>query len=353
MADSKDKKVKVSIYDVAKEAGVSVSTVSRVIRKYSNVTKDTEIKVNAAIKKLKYIPNAAASRLGSGSLNNIGVVFTRSADQAFHNPFFSEILMGIGHVLEEYDYNMQLIMCNDIEVEREKVMGALSSGMISGAILLITRVYDKLIQDLANSQYPFVVSGKVEGIVSNKPIYSVNTDNIDDSFTIVDHLAKLGHKKIAILNGPKEYAVNKDRHDGYRRALLMNGLTYDDGLDIQGGYTLDDAKDAVMKKLIERQDITAIFAKDDMKAIAAMQGIREMGYSIPEDIAIVGYNDFEIAKIAEPKLTTIKVPVYALGVEAATMLMKLINKEEMTDDSLILDTELIVRESCGYKEKTV
>lgn len=350
MKDRNTKNQKVSIHDVAKEAGVSVSTVSRVIRKYSNVTKETEIKVNAAIKLLNYTPNAAASRLGSGSLENIGVVFTRSADKAFQNPFFSEVLMGIGHVLETYGYNMQLMMYNDIEQEKTKVMSALASGMIRGAILLSTRSYDQLIQELANSDYPFVISGRVDGIASEKPIYSVNTDNRGDSYKLVEHLIKLGHEKIAVINGPHEYVVNMDRYDGYRRALLTNGVSYDPTLELNGGYTLNDAKKAMVALLKERQDITAVFAKDDLKAIAAMQGIKEMGYSIPEDIAIVGYNDYEIAKIAEPRLTTMRVPVYDLGTHLAEMLMKLINKETVINNTEILPTKLIVRESCGHNK---
>ncbi len=345
------KKTKISIHEVAKEAGVSVSTVSRVIRKYSNVTKETEIRVNDAIKKLNYTPNAAASMLGFGSLENIGVVFTRSADNAFQNPFFSEVLMGIGHVLEEQGYNMQLMMYNDVVQERERVMATLASGMIRGVIVLSTRQYDMLVQELANSQYPFVILGRVEGICVDKPIYSVNTDNKNDSFKIVDHLAKLGHKKIAILNESKEYVVNIERYDGYRRALVANGLNFDPELDIDAGFTLDDARKAVINKLQERPDISAIFAKDDMKAIAAIQGIRQLGYNIPSDIAIVGYNDYEIAKISEPRLTTMKVPVYDLGVESARMLMKLIEGEELEKNELILDTELVIRESCGYKSK--
>ena len=351
MLDKNNKIQKVSIHDVAKEAGVSVSTVSRVIRKYSNVTKETEIKVNAAIKLLNYTPNAAASRLGSGSLDNIGVVFTRSADKAFQNPYFSEVLMGIGHVLETYGYNMQLMMYNDIEQEKDKVMSALASGMIRGAILLSTRSYDRLIQELANSEYPFVISGRVDGIESDKPIYSVNTDNRGDSFKLVDHLIKLGHKKIAVINGPREYVVNMDRYDGYRRALLTNGLNYDPSLELDGGYTLNDAKKAVVAMLRERQDITAVFAKDDLKAIAAIQGIKEMGYFVPEDIAIVGYNDYEIAKIAEPRLTTMHVPIYDLGTHLAEMLMKRIKKEVINKNTEILPTKLIIRESCGSKKK--
>lgn len=256
MKDQSRNERKVSIHDVAKEAGVSVSTVSRVIRKYSNVTEETERKVNAAIKKLNYIPNAAASRLGSGSLENIGVVFTRSADQAFQNPFFSEVLMGIGHVLEEHGYNMQLMMYKDTRQEKEKVMAALASGMIRGVILMYTRSYDMLVQALCDSHYPFVISGRVDGIQTNRPIYSVNTDNMNDSYLLVNHLAKLGHQKIAIINGPREYVVNMDRYNGYRRALMTNGIPYDPELEIDGGFTLNDARKAVIAKLKERKDIT-------------------------------------------------------------------------------------------------
>ncbi len=351
MNDEKSKSQKISIHDVAREAGVSVSTVSRVVRNYSNVTKETNIKVNAAIRKLNYTPNAAASRLGAGSFENIGVVFTCSADNAFQNPFFSEMLMGIGHALEIHGYNMQLMMYNDVHVEHEKVMSALASGMIQGTILLSTRKYDMLMQDLAQHNYPFVVSGRVDGVVSEKPIYSVNTDNVGDGFKMVDHLVKLGHKKIAIILGPNEYVVNIDRYDGYRRALVHNGLPYDTELEIEGGYTLAEAKKAVINKLKKRPDITAIFAKDDLKAIAAIQGVKGLGYEIPKDIAIVGFNDYEIAMIAEPKLTTMHVPIYDLGVNAADMLMKLINKEEVKNNTLILDTQMKIRQSCGYRIK--
>ncbi|MFA5576830.1 MAG: LacI family DNA-binding transcriptional regulator [Tissierellaceae bacterium] len=343
-------KQKVSIHDVAREAGVSVSTVSRVIRKYNNVTPETESAVNEAIKKLKYTPNAAASRLGSGSFDNIGVVFTRSADLAFQNPFFSEALMGIGHVLESYDYNMQLMMYDDAERESEKVMAALASGMIKGVISLSTRYYDMLVQELSNSHYPFVILGRFEGSVSSKEIYSVNTNNREDSFKIVDHLARLGHKRIGILNESKEYLVNMDRYDGYRRALLANGLIFDSSLEINVGYSLNDSKKAIIERLREKNDITAIFAKDDLKAIAAIQGIKELGLRVPEDIAVVGYNDYEIARISSPRLTTIRVPVYDLGAESAKMLMKLINEEKIDKNECILATELIVRESCGFRD---
>ncbi len=349
LKDKLRKSTSVSIHDVAKEAGCSVSTVSRVIRNYSNVTPETEKKVTAAIKKLNYTPNAAASRLGSGSLENIGVVFTRSADKAFQNPFFSQVLMGIGHVLEEYGYNMQLMMYNDIEVERDKVLSALASGMIRGVITLSTRHYDMLIQELSNTSYPFVVLGRVEGISCERELHSVDTDNRQGSFEIVDHLAKQGYDKIAILNEPKDYVVNMDRYDGYRRALVVNGLNFDPELEMNVGYSLQDSRRAVMDLIRKRPEVNAIFAKDDLKAIAAIQGIKELGLRVPQDIAVVGYNDYEIARISDPGLTTMHVPVYNLGVESAKMLMKLIKDEPIEKVELKLDTELIIRDSCGMK----
>lgn len=349
MKQELNKNKNISIHDVAREAGVSVSTVSRVIRQYSNVTEETKQRVTAAIQKLNYTPNAAASRLGSGSLENIGVVFTRSADKAFQNPFFAEILMGIGHVLESYGYNMQLMMYNDVQLERQKVLAALASGMIRGVITLSTRNYDMLVQDLANSHHPFVIVGRVKGIHSQKPIYSVNTDNRRDSFLMVEHLIRAGHKKIAILNESKEYVVNIDRYDGYRRAFVANGLDFDPDLEINAGFSLQDSRQAVIKKLRQRPDITAIFAKDDLKAIAAIQGVRQCGLKVPEDIAVVGYNDYELAKIADPGLTTMHVPVYDLGVESAEMLLKLIQNQPIAEPQRILATELVIRESCGTR----
>lgn len=342
---------KVTIKEVAKEAGVSVSTVSRVLREYDNVPKETHDKVHEAIDKLQYIPNIAAANLGSGSLKNIGIVVTRSADSAFQNPFFSEMIMGIGSVLEKHDYNIQLIMTNDIDKERKRVVTALASGLIQGVILLYSRKYDMLIQDLANTNYPFVVSGRVDGIDSDRTIYSVNTDNASGSFTMVDHLIKLGHSRIAIVNGPMEYIVNIDRYDGYRRALVMNKIPYDPTLEINGGLTFQDAKASIKEAIEKNPDITAIYCKDDMKAVATIQGIKEMGLRVPEDIAVVGYNDYDIASLSSPQLTTMNVPIYKLGKASAQMIVNLIEDQTIEVNPEILPTNIVIRESCGYNNK--
>ncbi len=342
---------KVTIKDVAKEAGISVSTVSRVLRNYNNVPDETREKVQEAVKKLNYIPNIAASNLGAGSLRNIGIVVTRSAENAFKNPFFSEMIMGIGSVLEKNEYNIQLIMTDDINIEKKRVIDTLASGMIQGVIVLYSRKYDMLIQALANSHYPFVVSGRVDGISTDRKIHSVNTDNEAGSFKIVSHLIELGHKRIAFLNASLEYIVNIDRYEGYRKALIHNGIKHDNALDLDCGITFDDAKRAVYEALNKNPDITAIFCRDDYRAVAAIQAVNELGLKVPEDIAIVGYNNYDIASISKPQLTTINVPIHDLGAASAQQILDLIAGKKIENNTQILDTELIIRDSCGFKQK--
>ncbi|MDK2919786.1 MAG: hypothetical protein PWQ37_2519 [Candidatus Petromonas sp.] len=341
---------KVSIREVAKEANVSISTVSRVLRNYKNVPPETRERVMGAVKKLNYVPNIAAQSLTQGSMRNIGIVFTRSTENAFSNPFFADVLRGIGSVAEKYDYYLQLISFSDINMEKEETIKLLKSGRVDGVILLSSRVYDSLIYELLSQDLKFVLSGRVlEHNLLGEKMYYVNTDNIGDSYKAVCHLIKMGHKKIAILNAPMDYVVSKDRYDGFRQALMWGGIEHEPDLEINGGYTLEDAKKAVKEKLMKRRDITAIFATDDMKAVATVQAAKELGLRVPEDIAVIGYNDFREATIVEPNLTTIRVPIYDLGKESANMLVKLLKGEEIKERKKILPTEFIIRESCGFK----
>lgn len=346
------KREKVSIRDVAREANVSVSTVSRVIRKYPNVPPETEEVVMKAIKKLNYIPNVAAQSLTQGSMRNIGIVFTRSAENAFSNPFFADVLRGIGNVAQKHDYYLQLISFSDLKKEKEECIKLLRSGRVDGLILLSSRIYDSLIYELLSQDLKFVLSGRIlESSLLSEKIHCVNTDNVGDSYKAVCHLIRLGHKKIAIVNAPMEYVVSKDRYDGFRQALLWGGIEHDPDLEIDGGYTLEDARKAVKEKLMKRRDITAIFATDDLKAVAAIQAIKELGMKVPEDIAVIGYNDFEVATVVEPNLTTVRVPIFELGKEAATMLVQLLQNKEIKEKRKIIPTEFIIRDSCGFKLK--
>lgn len=346
------RKNKISIREVAKEANVSISTVSRVLRNYPNVPPSTREKVMEAVKKLNYVPNVAAQSLSQGSMHNIGIVFTRSAENAFSNPFFADVLRGIGNVTQKHNYYLQLISFSDKNLEKEESIKLLRSGRVDGLILLSSRIYDPLIYELLSQDFKFVLSGRIlENSLLKEKLYCVNTDNIGDSYRAVCHLIRMGHKKIAILNAPMEYVVSKDRYDGYRQALLWGGIEHDLDLEIDGGYTFEDAKIAIKEKLMRRRDITAIFATDDMKAVAAIKAIKELGLRVPEDIAVIGYNDFEVATVIEPNLTTVRVPIFELGKEAANMLIQLLQGKEIKEKRKIIPTEFIIRDSCGFKQR--
>lgn len=336
---------KIGIKDVAKEANVSISTVSRVFKKYGNVPPETEERVLAAAEKLEYTPNIAAQAL-RGSLNNIGIVFTRLAESAFLNPFYSEVLRGISTVIKKENHYMQIIAFDTAEEEKREIRNLLASGRVDGIILLYSRCMDPLIFDLVKAKSNFIISGRVESNhILKDQLYTVNTDSIKDSFEAVSKLIEKGHKKIAIINDDIEYIVNKDRTDGYKQALISNGLEFSDDLIIYTERSDEETVHKIKERLLKRKDITAIFAKDDLLATLAYEAIKELGLKIPEDIAVMGHNDLYLAKILEPKLSTVRVPIFELGCKLAENLIKIINNEELEDNHMVLPTEIIMRDS--------
>ncbi len=336
---------KIGIKDVAKEANVSISTVSRVFRKYGNVPKDTENSVLEAAKKLQYTPNIAAQAL-RGSLNNIGIVFTRLAEDAFINPFYSEVLRGISTIIKKENHYMQIIACDTLEEEKAEIRTLLASGRVDGIILLYSRCMDPLIYDLVKNESNFIISGRVESdhLLKDK-IYTVNTDSIKDTYDAVSVLINKGHKKIALINEESNYIVNLDRMNGYKQALISNGIEFDEDLIIIKTKNNRETVNNIKNKLKKHPEISAIFAKDDLIAAYAYEAIKEMGLNIPQDIAVMGHNDLYLASLLEPKLSTVRVPIFELGCKLAENLIKIINKEEIDERHVVLPTELIIRES--------
>lgn len=336
---------KIGIKDVAKEANVSISTVSRVFREYGNVPEDTKIRVITAAEKLEYTPNIAAQAL-RGSLNNIGIVFTRLAENAFLNPFYSEVLRGISTVVKKENHYMQIIAFDTAEEEKKEIRNLLASGRVDGIILLYSRCMDPLVFDMVKNNSKFIISGRVESdhVLKDK-IYTVNTDSVKDTYEAVSILIEKGHKKIALINEKTNYIVNQDRTDGYKQALILNGLEFSEDLIIYTEDFNEHTKERIKEKLRERKDITAVFAKDDLIAAVAYEAIKEMGLKIPEDIAVMGHNDLYLAKILEPKLSTVQVPIFDLGCKLAENLIKIINEEVVDQRHVVLPTKLIIRDS--------
>lgn len=339
---------KVSIRDVARHAGVSISTVSRVLRKYNNVPEETREKVLRAVEELNYIPNFIAQSMTQGKTRNIGVVFSTSAENAFTDPFYAEVLRGIGRKTQEHGYYIQLLAFDDPVKEKEECLNLLQCGRVDGLILLRSRMYDSLIYDLNKKKHKFVLIGQVsdempvEGVV-----YSVDTDNKKGSYDIVSYLINKGHKRIAYIAGNMEYVVDNERYKGYRLAHLDVGLECDPELVIEAPADTYELKDVIKEKLRKIEGITAIFARDDLKAVAAMFAVSELGLKVPEDVMVVGYNNYLISTVIEPKLTTVNVPFYDLGVHAAQLMVDVIEGRKISENRIVLPIEIIERKSTG------
>ncbi len=330
-----------NIKDVAKLANVSISTVSRVINNASNVQPETKKKVLDAIKKLNFKPNKIAQSLGGGSFHSIGVVSSRSSNQGF----VPLILQSIAEVADEKGYEIILNNSADEMKELEKCLSMIESKVVQGLILLSSRINDLLIEKLYELNFPFVVLGKVLNEYLANRVYSVDTDNLADCKEALNYLISLGHKRIACIHAPLNYVVSKERLDGYIEAHKEAGIPVDYSLVANGGYDINQSYEAAIRLLKTPNPPTAIFATDDIKAVGAYKAMLELGLKIPEDISLIGHNNYDISQITTPPLTTIDVPILQLGKVVTEKLFDLI-EGKTTDVRTILDTKFIVRGSC-------
>jgi len=333
-----------TIKDVAKLANVSPSTVSRVIADNRRISSATKERVNKIMQELNYHPNMIARSLIKRSSHTLGLILSRSTDSAFSNPFFSEIIRGISAVTQSYHYNLMLATAEDYSEEAKQCLQMITEKRVDGILLLASRVNDELIPELSKNGYPFVVVGRAPDVGKS---YSVNNDNIQAAYSAIRHLFNLGHQRIALLNGPDEYILCQDRYEGYRFAFREYGIENDPTLIKKGGFSQEDGYRLTLELLNMKFPPTAIFAVDDLMAFGAYKAIKEKKLQIPDDIAVIGFNDDPLASVIEPALTTVRIPIYEMGQAAAAMIIGLLQDQEIFPAQKILSSELIIRDSCG------
>jgi len=333
-----------TIKDVAKNAGVSPSTVSRVINNHPRISSETKKKVKESMKKIGYHPNIIARSLVKQKTNTLGLVMPYSTEEAFADPFYSEILRGIGSVAQNKEYSLLLITSNGEKEELEATLKAVRSKRVDGLLILRAKSNDALISELKELETPFVIVGRPEDENDN---FWVNNDNIESSKKLVEYLIGLGHEKIGVITGNNEYIVYRDRLEGYRRALEDNGLEYNSNYIIQttGHHGLTTR---YTRELLESYpELTAIFAVDDLMGYGAILGIKELGLKVPENIAVVGFNNNPLSQLIAPALTTVDINIFELGSTATKSLINIINQEPTEYYHEIVKTNIIVRDSCG------
>ena len=327
-----------TIHDVARESGVSISTVSRVIQGASNVLPETRERVEEAIHKLDYHPNRLAQQFRTQQTKNILVIVP-----SIGNTFYSEILAGIESVANKHDYALLLVDSHgkgDIEM---RCCDMLAQKLVDGIITFSTGIQKDKLKQLAR-QYPIVIACRY---FADTTIPNVTIDNIKAIKDITGYLLNLGHKRVCYLAGPSDILLYQDRLGGFREALRERDIALDPDLilhcdsSIRGGY------DAVSALLNARRDFTALVASGDTMAIGAIRALNDAGLRVPEDVAVAGFDDISMSTLFTPTLTTVRQPKYQIGARAMEKLLDLISGKELSNWRDVLNYELVIRESSG------
>ena len=326
-----------TIREVAKVAGVSYATVSHVLNNTRFVSQETRDRVMAAIDELDYRPNALARSLRSGKTDTIGLILPDSS-----NPFFAEIGRSIEDAAFELGYNV--FLCNtDGNVHREQLyVDLLSKKQVDGIIFVAAGDQVDSLNALLNDEMPVVL---VDRDLPNIEVDAVLTDNRQGGYLATRHLIELGHRRIACITGPSSITSGAERVTGYRQALEEEGIPYDKSLVLGGNYQPDAGLRATSILLELDSPPTAIFALNDLMAVGALHAAARAGRRVPEDVAIIGYDDTELASFMNPPLSTIAQPKNEIGLQAANILARRITNKSFPTYRIILPPELVVRES--------
>jgi DNA-binding LacI/PurR family transcriptional regulator len=331
----------VTIDQVARAAGVSAATVSRVVNGNPNVRDGAKRGVERAIAKLGYVPNAAARSLVTRRSDYIGVVIPEPTSLLFGDPFFPRLLRGIGAALSSRDLQLVLLMPQTPR-EESRVERYLTAGHVDGALLVSLHGDDPLPAHLAERRVPAVIGGRPP---RGAAVSFVDVDNEEGARSAVEHLVKRGRRRIATVTGPLDMAPGIDRLSGYRQALGSAGLSADDDLQAAGDFTQSGGAAAMRRILGVRPDVDAVFAASDLMAAGAIQVLRAAGRRIPEDVAVAGYDDSPVAQMTDPPLTSVRQPIEEMGREMVRLLLEHTADRGSVPRKVILSTELVVRRS--------
>jgi len=333
-----------TLEEVAQLAGVSRSTVSRVINDQPNVRPEVRERVWQVAREVGYQPHAAARSLVTNRTHVIGMVIPEAVTTLFTDPFFPLLLRGATDACNSHQYQLMLSLFTANNDRQEIYQRILRSGYLDGAIVASASLGDPLISDLLRDRIPFVSVGRYP----NKPVHYVDADNVSGARMAVEHLIRLGHRRIATITGPLDMIAGQERLSGYRQALEARGIPVEEELIVEGDFT-EASGTAGMQRLLPVSP-SAVFVASDMMAIGALRSLRQADRQVPQDIALVGFDDIPIASAIVPALTTVRQPIEHMGSMAVEVLLSVLEDssgEEALAHRIVLPTELVIRASCG------
>jgi DNA-binding LacI/PurR family transcriptional regulator len=330
----------VTIRDVAREAGVSVATVSRFINKNAPVSTEVAERVHQVMSQMRYVPHAAARNLASRKTRVIGLLLNN-----LHNDFFVPLLNGVEAVVRQKGYN--LIVATYHANSREHMQPPIGPHNTDGLLVFSDGLVDDDLASLNSKGFPMVLVHRTPP--PDVPIPSVTVENIEITRLLVDHLIKVhGKRRILFLRGPIHQEDSARREAGYRAALQENGIAVDENLILNGDFERDIAYTVMNEFLGKNKQIAfdAVFTGDDDAAIGVLKSLHEHGVRIPDDVAVIGFDDLGFAPFLNPPLTTVRAPTERVGQIATERLFGLLENHP-SEEVIILPTEIIFRRSCG------
>lgn len=341
----------VTIYDVAKKAGVGIGTVSRVLNNSPQISPSTRSKVLRVIRELKYQPSAMARSLARKKSNIIGCVVPR-----FTGYFYFEVLNGIQQALSSFGYDLILYNIDKLEKKEEILKRTIRERKVDGVLLISLSISDKLASRFIEAKLPIVLVDSYHDALD-----SITVENKEGAFLATEHLIRLGHRKIGMINGCLSSLPANNRLEGFRAALLRYQIDYDDHLVVNveangdpdilhnDGFNKLAGYKAMQRLLALKQDRpTAVFISSDIQATGAIKAIHEHGLKIPGDLAIIGFDNIELSEYLG--LTTVHQPMYEMGTVAANRLIAKIAGDVTDNFKTVFPTRLVIRDTCGVRQ---
>ena len=331
-----------TIKDIAAQAGVSVTTVSRVINDQNDVSEETRKKVKAIIKRVGYVANASAQHLAGAKMNSIGLLMP-----GLGSGYSTEIIRGVAEAAAEAEYDLVLYAAHEpqgVGGKEKNILTLLTRGKVDGVVVILPRTVSQQLNRLWNSGIPVVI---VDHRATGGTVPSVAATNFQGGLDGTRYLLGLGHQRIGFITGDLQVPAAIERLEGYKQALIDAGISVDDSIIVNGYFDTKSGYQAAQTLMKHEDPPTAIFASNDDSALGAMAAIKEMGFRIPEDISIIGFDDIPRAADSFPPLTTVRQPLVEMGKTAVEILVRILNRERITQNRIELPTKLIIRGSCA------
>jgi LacI family transcriptional regulator len=335
---------RLNLEEIGKLAGVSRSTVSRVVNDEPNVSSEVRARVMAVIAETGYRPHAAARSLASNRTGVVGLVIASAAKTLFDDPYFGRLILGVTGATNAVDTTLALFLFDEGADEHSVSARVVNSGLVDGVIVTATTMGDPVIGSLQRADLPFVVIGRPD---DGDSVFSVDVDNRGGARAAADHLVACGYQRIGFIAPPANTTAGVDRRAGFLEGLDRAGLSVGGRVE-EGDWGEESGRRAMERLLAKEADRPdAVFAASDRMAVGGLRAIREAGLNCPSDVAVVSFDGLLPADQTVPRLTSITQPVAEVGERAATLLHDVIDGSVTEPEQIVFPTRLVIGESCG------